>query len=133
MGTFSGLDHEEARAFADRWLPAWTGNDPERLLAFYTEDAFYSDPAVPGGIEGRVELRAYFTKLLGRNPDWVWAHKKSTPMRDGFVNFWRAAVPVRGMAALEIDGVCLVQLQEGLIRRNEVFFDRAELLRALAR
>jgi hypothetical protein len=52
---FTGLAEAEARAFASRWLPAWTGNDPERL-ASYTEDAFYSDPAVPDGIEGRDAL-----------------------------------------------------------------------------
>ena len=29
--TFEGLDAAEASAFASEWLPAWTGNDPERL------------------------------------------------------------------------------------------------------
>jgi len=40
---------EAARAFAARWLPAWTGNDPERLVAFYAPGATYIDPAVPRG------------------------------------------------------------------------------------
>jgi ketosteroid isomerase-like protein len=53
---FTGLTEAEAREFAARWLPAWTGNDPERLASFYTEDAFYSDPAVPDGIPGRGAL-----------------------------------------------------------------------------
>ena len=46
---FEGLDAREARAFAEKWLPAWTGNDPERLVSFYTDDGQYSDPAIPVG------------------------------------------------------------------------------------
>ncbi len=68
---FSGMTDGEARAFAERWLPAWTGNRPEQLAAFYTEDAFYSDPAIPAGVTGRAELVAYFRTLLARNPEWV--------------------------------------------------------------
>ena len=74
---FPGMAAEEARAFAARWLPAWTGNQPERLAAFYSEDAFSSDPAIPSGIRGRDELVAYFSKLLARNPDWAWTHRGS--------------------------------------------------------
>lgn len=46
----NALDAEQARRFALAWLPAWTGNDPQRLAAFYSEDAFYLDPAVPQGL-----------------------------------------------------------------------------------
>lgn len=129
--TFPGLDVHEARAFAERWLPAWTGNDPERLVSFYTEDAVYSDAAVPAGIEGRAALLAYFRKLLARHPDWVWTHRGSIPMLDGFLNLWHASIPVGGQV-LEIDGVCSVQLRDGKIYANHVHFDRSPLLQALA-
>jgi hypothetical protein len=33
---------------------------------------------------------------------------------------------------IEVDGVCTVQLRAGLIYRNEVYFDRSELLAAIA-
>ena len=82
--TFEGMTPEEARRFAERWLPAWTGNDPELLASFYADDAFYCDPAIPGGVSGREE------------------------------------------------GVCTVQMRDGLIARNEVYFDRTALLAALA-
>jgi hypothetical protein len=124
-----GLGAPEARAFADEWLPAWTGNEPERLVAFYTHDAFYSDPAIPEGVRGRTNILAYFKKLLGRNPQWVWTHSGSIPMADGFLNKWHASIPV-GDEKLEVDGVCTVQLRDGHIYSNEVFFDRAELLEA---
>jgi predicted SnoaL-like aldol condensation-catalyzing enzyme len=129
--TFEGLSVEAAKRFADRWLPAWTGNDPERLVSFYTEDAFYSDPAIPDGVRGREAMLAYFTKLLGHNPDWVWKNLDATPMEDGFLNTWHAHIPVGG-DAVECVGVCTVRLKDGLICDNRVYFDRTELLAALA-
>jgi ketosteroid isomerase-like protein len=130
MTEFSGLTAETAREFAARWLPAWTGNDPERLASFYTDDVFYADPAIPAGVNGKAELLAYFTKLLASFPDWVWTQTDATPMDGGFLNHWLAKIPVGGQA-LEIAGVCTVRLRGNLIERNEVFFDRSELLAAL--
>jgi ketosteroid isomerase-like protein len=129
MTRFSGLSAAEAAAFAAEWLPAWTGNDPDRLLSFYTEDAFYRDPAVPQGISGRASLRRYLAALLAQNPDWVWTQAAATPLEGGFLNHWRARIPV-GPRTIEAAGVCTVVLREGRIARNEVFFDRCELLAA---
>jgi hypothetical protein len=127
---FTGFDADESRAFAGRWLPAWTGNDPARLAAFYADDAWYRDPGIPAGVRGRPALLAYFQKLLARNPRWVWTHRGSMPLADGFLNLWHASIPA-GARTVEVDGVCSVQLRDGLIYRNEVYFDRAELLAAL--
>ncbi len=127
------LTQEEAREFAGRWLPAWTGNDPERLASFYSEDAFYLDPAIPQGVKGKKALLAYFSALLSYNPDWVWTQIEGIPLEDGFLNKWLAKIPV-GERVLETVGVCFVQLDEaGLIRRNEVYFDRSELLKEIAK
>lgn len=122
------LSANEARRFAERWLPAWTGNDPELLASFYSDDAFYLDPAVPDGLNGKPAILEYFRKLLARNPDWVWTQIEGIPIEGGFLNKWHARIPV-GEEALEIVGVCLVQFDdEGKIRRNEVYFDRTELM-----
>jgi hypothetical protein len=126
------LTVSEARAFAEKWLPAWSGNNPERLASFYSEDAFYVDPAVPNGIQGKPALLDYFRKLLGYNPDWVWSQIEAIPLEHGFLNKWRAEIPV-GSKKLEMVGVCLVQLDAGgKIQRNEVYFDRSHLLAEIA-
>jgi len=127
---FEGMDTAEARAFAEKWLPTWTGNQPEQLLSFYTPDAFYCDPAIPDGVRGRAALLGYFTRLLALNPSWVWRHQSSVPIRDGFLNHWRASIPA-GARVIEAAGVCTVQLRAGLIYSNQVFFDRSELLQVL--
>ncbi len=41
------MTKDEARAFASRWLPAWSGNEPEALADYYSDDCFYLDPACP--------------------------------------------------------------------------------------
>lgn len=132
MSEFEGCGPEEAREFAARWLPAWTGNEPERLASFYAEDAFYADPTIPDGVSGREALLAYFARLLANFPDWVWTQTAATPMDGGFLNHWHAEIPV-GEEAVGVDGVCTVRLRDGLIERNVVFFDRSELLAALRR
>jgi hypothetical protein len=122
------LSADEARRFAEKWLPAWTGNNPELLASFYSEDVFYLDPAIPAGVRGKPALLAYFRKLLSYNPDWVWTHIEGIPLKDGFLNKWHASIPI-GSRTLDVVGVCSVQFDaDGKIRRNEVYFDRAGLL-----
>ena len=113
------LSAQEARAFVQKWLPAWSGNNPALLAGFYSDDAFYLDPAIPAGAKGKAALLAYFTKLLAFNPMWEWTQIEGIPMQDGFLNKWRAKIPVRE-TVLEIVGVCFAQLdQAGKIYRNE--------------
>jgi hypothetical protein len=130
LSEFCGLDEVQARAFASAWLPAWSGNRPRELVAFYTDDACYSDPEVPAGLHGRAALLEYFTRLLGRNPNWRWTQRGSIPIRDGFVNEWHASIPV-GEHQVEVDGICTVHLRGDLIYRNQVYFDRAPLVQAI--
>lgn len=126
------LTAAEARRFAGDWLPAWSGNDPELLASYYSDDAQYLDPGVPDGLRGKPALLAYFRKLLAHNPDWTWSQLEAIPMQGGFLNKWLARIPV-GTATLEIVGVCLVQLDDaGKIIRNEVYFDRSPLLALIA-
>jgi hypothetical protein len=76
----------EAREFAARWLPAWTGNDPLKLASFYTDDLFYSDPTLPNGLTAEHAFIRYLSKLLANNPNWVWTHGPAIPLEDGFPN-----------------------------------------------
>ena len=125
------LNRKQAKKFAKEWLPSWTGNNPEKLCSYYSDDAFYLDPGVPGGIKGKENLLSYFRKLLSYNPKWIWTQIDAIPMEDGFLNKWHASIPV-GKDIIECIGVCSVQLNdEGKIYRNEVYFDRSELLNAI--
>src|SRR3990167_5441256 len=119
---------EQAKQFASKWLPTWTGNQPEKLISFYAEDIFYLDPANSRGIQGKENLFKYFQKLLAKNPNWIWTLRDAIPMEDGFLNKWLAKIPV-GEKIVECIGVCTVQFREGLIYRNEVYFDQSILIK----
>ncbi|MCG8633670.1 MAG: nuclear transport factor 2 family protein [Desulfobacterales bacterium] len=122
------MTKKEAQKFASKWLPAWTGNNPEELAGYYSDDCFYMDAGIPDGARGKAELLTYFRKLLSQNPDWVWTQIEAIPMEGGFLNKWLARIPV-GEKSVECIGVCFVQFDaKGKIKRNEVYFDRTELV-----
>ncbi len=122
---------EEARAFTDLWLPCWSGNNPSKLLAYYADDAFFLDPGRPAGIRGIEKLTAYFTKVLGHNPAWVWTQVEPIPIEGGFMNRLEARIPV-GDKIVACSALCFLQFNsDGKIRRNEIYFDRTELIREI--
>ena len=122
------MSKEQAKDFASRWLPAWTGNDPEKLVSFYSDDAYYQDHTIPQGVKGRDELLAHFRKLLSQSPNQVWNQIEAIPMEGGFLNKWLAKIPI-GEKIVECIGVCLVQFDDNnKIRRNETYFDPRELI-----
>lgn len=120
------MNDDSLVSFCNSWLAAWTGNQPERLLSFYTEDAFYRDPAKPNGLKGHAELRAYFVKLLAKNPNWVWKAIEIIPTGKGFTLKWEGTIPVGDQVVVET-GLDLVELRAGKISRNEVYFDPTRL------
>jgi len=118
------VDPAEKKTFCDRWLDAWTGNRPDRLIEFYAEDElFYRDPAHPGGITDRGELRAYFGELLAAFPDWEWDREELFPVDPGFFLKWRVSMVREGETVHQV-GLDIVFLNdEGKIWRNEVYFN----------
>ena len=113
------------RSFIESWLAAWTGGEPsvDHLVAFYTPDARYSDPAI-ADLRGTEALRAYFRKLLRRYPAWRWEALDILATESGCVLKWKAKLDDRSTIGLDI-----VDLRDGLIVRNEVYFDPSKPFR----
>lgn len=109
--------------FFSQWLASWTGNNPEALLAFYHDEIFYSDPAHKNGLQGKTALKNYLIKLFARNPAWKWElvhlDQVSSPK---FYLKWRASIPTTNTLVTEV-GLDLIELKDGKIIRNEVYFD----------
>jgi hypothetical protein len=117
---------------ASRWLQAWTGNNPTKLLAYYADDALYADPSKRNGLNGKEQIQPYLEKLLAANPNWVWQAVEVMPTAQGFTFKWKATIPV-GDTILEETGLDIVELNaDGLITRNEVWFDRSRWMQLLA-
>lgn len=117
------MDKDLLRPFVEEWLSSWAGNHPETLINFYTQDAFYLDPANSKGLKGEVQLFAYFKKLLRKNPNWKWTAEEIFKTEKGFTLKWMAEIPI-GQENLIIYGLDIVELTDDKISRNEVYFDR---------
>lgn len=120
----------ELKTFIDEWLQSWTGNSPDGLLGYYADNTFYSDPAVPGGISHKESLRAYFSKLLAKNPDWKWTASEIIPTEKGCTLKWKAEIPV-GDQSIVIYGLDIIEISDWKIVRNEVYFDRTPWIEAI--
>src|SRR5215831_2305464 len=122
------MEYLQASKLCENWLPAWTGGKDavEKLLSHYARDVFYLDPARPEGIKGRDELKRYFEKLLSNNPNWSWKADEIIPTEHGFVLKWAAIIPNKDRTII-VKGLDIVEAKEGLITRNQVYFDRSFL------
>ena len=67
-------------------------------------------------MRGRAALIGCFTNLLAANPDWARTHGGSIP---------------EGERSIEVDGVCTLQLRDGLIDSNQLRFDPTDPIAAL--
>ena len=118
------MEPHDLSVFCQRWLDAWTGNRPEELVQYYSSDAYYRDPARPDGLGGGKPLFEYFTKLLGKNPDWVWKAQEIIPTAKGCVLKWVATIPTNSTSVI-IEGLDILEFRDDKITRNEVYFDRS--------
>jgi hypothetical protein len=124
------MELKAAEELCSRWLAAWTGNRPDKLIEFYSADAFYSDhPAHRDGFSGHEQILPYFKRLLAQNPAWKWETVEIFPTNKGFTLKWKATIPAGNTTVIEY-GVDIVEVADGKITRNEVYFDRVALLKA---
>jgi ketosteroid isomerase-like protein len=129
-----GTRTEQARRhvdLAERFLSAWNDQDVERVVACYTPDLVYRDPNTRGEVHGRDALRRYLAKLFAT---WQmhWETREAPygfEAVDGSAALWHASLSRKGETqTIEIDGMDFVQLEGDLMKRNEVYYDRAALL-----
>ncbi|MDF1540854.1 MAG: nuclear transport factor 2 family protein [Candidatus Thorarchaeota archaeon] len=126
------MNEVELFDFCREWLSAWTGNQPKKLIAFYSEDTLYIDPANRKGLHGHGELLPYLERLLTVYHDWRWVPVEIFPTERGTIVKWRCQIQV-GQETLEEFGMDIVELDGDKITRNEVYFDRTRLMAAVER
>lgn len=128
------MDIDELHAISEPLIEAWNNQDVERVVACYTEDLIYVDPNTRGAVEGTDAFGRYLTKLFSR---WQmhWSVKETFPLADtdGAAGLWRASFRLPGgKESVEVDGMDLVLIENGRLKRNEVYFDRAALAPIMA-
>ena len=115
------MELEKAKDFCNRWLPAWTGNKPELLVSFYSDDAFYSDPFIPQGLKGNERILKYFRKFVSYYPNWKYEYVEIFPTEKGFTLKWKVSLPINSDTIVDF-GLDIVEISNDKIIRNEVYF-----------
>jgi hypothetical protein len=126
------MNKAELLEFSRNWLDTWTGNRPEELIQFYSEHALYVDPANREGLRGHAEILPYFRKLLSVYEEWVWKPIEVFPIETGFILKWECTIPI-SQEVIREEGIDIVEMADGKITRNEVYFDRTRLMQAVAK
>ncbi|MHA1479227.1 MAG: nuclear transport factor 2 family protein [Promethearchaeota archaeon] len=124
------MEMKDIITFCQNWLTTWTGNNPEKLISFYSKTAYYQDPANPKGLKGHDRIFPYFKKLLSANPKWIWRMTEAYSTEKGFILKWRATIPIKS-EEITVFGMDILELKGDKIIRNEVYFDRTELISLL--
>lgn len=128
------MTHTAHERRAREILDAWNTHDVERVVARYTPDLVYRAPGTRGEVRGADAFRRYLTKLFA---SWRmhWSVREIFPLAgsDGTAVLWRATLtPLGGDVTVEVEGMDLAVLEGELLKRNEVYFDRATLLPLMA-
>ena len=123
------MNHEEFEQRSKLMLEAWNSHDPDAVLARYTADVVYVDPNTRGAIEGSDGFRRYLTKLFDRwQMNWQLREAFLFGDEDGGAMLWRATLrPRDGEREVTVEGMDLILMDGELVRRNEVYIDRAAL------
>lgn len=123
------MDIEKMRDLAQQCLDAWTAQDVEAVVACYAEDVEYRDPNTRGHVKGRDALRRYLQKLFSQwTMTWTLREMFLFTGAQGGAFLWHATFKKPGGEKIvEADGMDLVIMEGDLLKRNEVYFDRAVL------
>ena len=122
------------------YVAALNAHDPDRVAALYAEDAVV-EQAVQGGnvFRGRAEIAGWVAANLGGVPDltvttesviaegdrvaWAWVYRGAYSLHGPVP--WPAGGP---RSADRAAGVSLLELRDGRIGRETVYFDNAAFL-----
>jgi ketosteroid isomerase-like protein len=123
------MTEAQLTTMAERLFAGWNRQDVEAVVACYANDLVYRDPNTRGEVKGRDAMRRYLRKLFSA---WQmhWALRELFPLADadGAAALWHASFrKPGGERTVEADGMDLVLMDGELVKRNEVYFDRAAL------
>jgi steroid delta-isomerase-like uncharacterized protein len=134
--TEGAVGEEFAGDFADRWQKAWNARIPERVTELCTEDVTWEDPITERPERGRAAVAAYLRSVWLAFPDLEFSWPEGPYVSFGKTKLalhWHVkgtmlgALDPPGFAPtgrrIEIDGVDLLELRDGLVSAYTGFFD----------
>ena len=124
------------KAFVEHYAAAWSAQNIEAILSFFTEDCVYEDVALSAVNTGKQQLEAFLRVTFTATPDFRIEPKAVFAAGDRAASEWimsgTQTGPFPGIPATKkkfsVRGVSLMELEQGKIRRNTDYWSLATLL-----
>lgn len=129
------IDNSNLKARYDRYVDAWNAHDPEAVMAEFTDDGTFNDPASDGTLVG-AEIGDWVEETAEAFPDVQFEVGRSMANEEGilFAEWTMHGThdgPLQGLPpthrTVEVDGVDVVTFSEGGIIAVTGFFDMSEI------
>lgn len=114
------------------------GRDPDRVVASAHPDDYVDDFVAIGEFRGKEAVRAFFEELFAAMPDFDISVERVVADEGAVAVKWRAeatfsSAPFQGIQPtgkqVKLRGVDFFEIEDGLIRRNTIFYDGASFAR----
>lgn len=114
------------KQLCERWLAAWSGDDPQRVVSMISEDAVYRDPVRSTGLYGRDAIAEHLEMIFVRNPGWKFSLVDCWQIEPHTVVMKRRVRNTIDNRVFEDNGVEFLEFDDqGLITSCEMYYDRA--------
>ena len=118
--------NNKSRELCERWLKAWSGNDPQAVVDMLSEDAVYRDPVRSTGWYGKLAIAEYLDIVFVRNPEWKFTLVDCWDIDKDTIVMKRRIRNTIDNRVFEDNGVEFLEVNsDGLISSVEMYYDRA--------
>ena len=128
-----GADRKPGNTLPDQSFAAWNAHDPDKVVAFYTEDVVYEDVTFGEVAHGREELKKLAAGFFAAVPDMkLETVSVSQHGNDGSVEWVFSGTDVglfKTGKKFSVRGASRYQLRGGKVSSNKDFYDAATIMR----
>jgi steroid delta-isomerase-like uncharacterized protein len=119
--------------FVQQAFAAWSAQDPDKVVAYYTEDVVYEDVAYGAVNHGRVELRKFAAGFMEAVPDLKLEMVSSSIHNGHGVAEWVLSGTDKGLyktgKKFSVRGASVFEMRGGKCSSNRDFYDLATIMR----
>jgi steroid delta-isomerase-like uncharacterized protein len=133
------LSENELAIMFNEYLAAWSTQDVERILSFFTDDCIYENLPSGAVYRGKEELKAWVVGTFAAIPDFsigatsVFAGGKRIGCEWVMTGTHTGNLPVLPTTGktFSVRGATIAETEKGKIKRNSDYWDMATFLRQL--
>jgi hypothetical protein len=119
-----GLTIDEYSAIMRECLGAWNRANAELTASFYTDDADYRDPSIPGGVSNRADFIAYLKILFKVWPRQQWIPREIHPhLKAGSFSITYDFIFANDRAEIRGHGIDIMEFRGKKIALNHVYLN----------